>query len=127
MSVSQRQLKFARLIQEELSQIFQREGKNVIGNAFVTVTRVEVSPDLKVSKAYLSLLAIKDKEEFIEHVNERKSELRKHLGNRIAKQVRAIPELIFYLDDGAEYAGRIDNILKDLDIPPEDDQEDDEK
>ncbi|NMM46953.1 30S ribosome-binding factor RbfA [Marinigracilibium pacificum] len=126
MSVSQRQLKFSRLIQEELSQIFQREGKNVIGNAFVTITRVDISPDLKVSKAYLSLLAHPDKDGFMDTINDRKSEIRKFLGNRIGKQVRAIPELIFYLDEGAEYAGKIDNLLKNLDIPPEEEQDEDE-
>ena len=51
------------------------------------------------------------------------------MAQRIKSQVRVVPELIFFLDDSAEYAARMDKIISDLDIPPanEDDAEADEK
>ena len=55
-----------------------------------------------------------------------KSEIRRELGKRIGKQVRIIPELAFFQDDSAEYAGRIDQILSDLDIPEEENSEEDQ-
>jgi ribosome-binding factor A len=64
--------------------------------------------------------------ETLEMIRERKSEIRKHLGNRIGKQVRIVPEIAFFMDDTLERANRIDNILSKLDIPPEEEDEDDE-
>jgi len=54
MSETKRQLKFARLIHKEIGDIFLREGKVLLGGSFVTVTGVNVSPDLGVAKIYLS-------------------------------------------------------------------------
>ena len=121
---STRQKKYSRLIQRELGEIFQQDIKNLFGNAFITVTRVSVSPDLGVAKVHLSFMLAKDSEQLMEQVQQKKSEIRKTLGNRIRNQVRVIPELIFYNDHGAEYASKIDELLSNLDIPPADEDSD---
>ena len=51
-----RQKKVSKLIQKELSIIFQKEIYQFLGNILVTVTGVRVSSDLSVAKAYLSIL-----------------------------------------------------------------------
>jgi len=117
---STRQKKYARLIQRELGEIFQQDVKNMFGNIFITVTRVSVSPDLGVAKVHLSFMLAKNTEEIMDHILQKKSEIRKILGIRIRNQVRIIPELIFFNDMGAEYTTRMDDILAKLDIPPED-------
>ena len=89
----------------------------------VTVTLVKMSPDLGLAKVYLSLLGIKDTALFFESLEEKKSEVRKILGNKIGKQVRKIPELAFYHDNIEEEARRVDKLIESLDIPPEKDQE----
>lgn len=119
MAGSTRQQKFSRLIQKELSDIFQRDKRGILENAFVSIVDVKVSPDLGVAKIYLSMLLEKDKEKVLERVNTNKKEIRKALGERIGKQVRIIPELVFYIDEVEENARKIDDILKNLNIPPE--------
>lgn len=99
MAGSTRQLKFARLIQKEISDIFQRDKRGILDNAFITIAEVRVSPDLGVAKVYVSMMLAKDKQATLEKINERKGEIRKALGDKIRKQVRVIPELIFYLDE----------------------------
>lgn len=116
---STRQKKYARLIQKELGEIFQQDVKNLFGHVFITVTRVSMSPDLGVAKVHLSFMLSKNPDEIMQLVLQKKNEIRKILGNRIRNQVRVIPELIFYNDMGAEYSSRIDDILSNLDIPPE--------
>lgn len=123
---SKRQQKFNKLIQKELGEIFQREGRPIVGNAFVTVTRVMISPDLSVARVYLSFLLDKDKSSF-DQIVERKSELRKHLGNRIGKSVRIVPEIALFMDDSASYAQHIDKVIGDLDIPEPSEEDEEEE
>lgn len=119
MSGTTRQQKYAKLIQKELSDIFQRDKRGILDNAFVSIADVRINPDLSVAKVYISMLLTKDKEMVLEKINTHKSEIRKALGNKIGKQVRIIPELIFYKDDVEENANRMDDLLKNLHIPPE--------
>lgn len=119
MAGTTRQQKFARLIHKELSDIFQRDKRGILENAFVTVADVRVSPDLSVAKVYISMMLAKNKEAVLEKINSRKGEIRKALGDRIRNQARIIPELIFYVDEVEEKAQRLDEIIRNLNIPPE--------
>lgn len=124
---TKRQQKYSKLIQKELGEIFQREGKPLVGKAMVTVVRVLMSPDLGVAKVNLSFL-LADNQALFERINENKGQLRKFLGNRIGKSVRVIPELVFYLDESAAYAQHMDEVISKLDIPdPSDEAEDEEE
>lgn len=117
MAGTTRQLKFGRLIQKEISDIFQRDKRGILDNAFVTVAEVRVSPDLGVAKVYISMMLAKDKQGLLDKITSRKGEIRKALGNKIRKQVRIIPELVFYLDEVEENAQRMDSLLGNLKIP----------
>ena len=119
MAGTTRQQKFSSLIQKELSEIFQRDKRGILNNAFITIADVRVSPDLGVARVYISMMLAKDKLALLERINSRKSEIRKALGNNIAKQVRIIPELIFFIDDVEENAQHLDNLSNNLDIPPD--------
>lgn len=127
MSESKRQQKFSRLLQKELSEIFQRDIPHLFKNTMVTVTDVRVSPDLSVAKAFLSFMLAPNQQQLLEVVNERKSEVRNMLGRRIRKEVRHVPELVFFLNESADYAAHMDRVISNLDIPPapENEEEDD--
>jgi len=66
------------------------------------------------------MMLAKDKAQTLENLNRGKSEIRKALGDRIGKQVRIIPELIFIIDETEENAFRIEELIKSLNIPPAD-------
>ncbi|GMQ29992.1 30S ribosome-binding factor RbfA [Algoriphagus confluentis] len=123
---SQRQKKYAKLIQKELGEIFQKEARHLIGRTMVTVTRVEVSPDLGFAKVNLSFL-LADKDQAFDLINDHKKEIRHHLGKRIGKSVRIIPELAFFPDDSASYAQHMDKIISGLNIPPAPEEEEEEE
>lgn len=127
MAAGTRQQKFSRLIQKDLGEIFQKDMNNAFGKTFITITEVEMSPDLGLAKIYLSLMLAENPKETMEAIQLKKSEIRKHLGNRIGKQVRIVPELVFYLDETLDQANRIESILSKLDIPPADDEKGDKE
>jgi len=107
-----RQHKIARLIQKDLGEIFQLLGRDEFQGNMITVTKVYVSPDLFIAKAYLSLFGKTEKNELLAKINLHKKEIRLKLGNRIHNQVRSIPELEFFIDDSLDYIENIDNLLK---------------
>lgn len=119
MAGTTRQQKFSRLIQKELSDIFQRDKRGILDNTLLTITDVKVSPDLSIARVYLSMMLAKDKEKVLEKVNLNKKEIRKALGEKIGKQVRIVPDIVFFIDEVEERAQRIDDIIKNLNIPPE--------
>ena len=120
MSGTTRQQKYARLIQKELSFIFQKDQRGILDSAFVTIAEVRMNPDLSVAKVYISMLLAREKEKTLEKINRHKGEIRKALGERIGKQVRIIPELIFYKDELEENALKMDDLIKKLNIPQSD-------
>ena len=107
-----RHLKVSRLIQKELGDIFQRETRMLFGKALITVTQVRVSPDLGVAKVYVSLFNVPDTKVLLKLIQEHTKDIRTKLSDRIKKQVRIIPNLVFFLDDSLDYAMRIDELLK---------------
>ena len=123
MSGTVRQQKYAKLIQKELSDIFQRDRRGILNNEMITIAEVKMSPDLSVAKVYISMMLAKQKEQTITRINTHKSEIRKALGLQIGKQVRIIPELIFIMDEVEENAIRIETLINNLNIPPADEEE----
>lgn len=102
-----------------MSEIFLRDRRGLLENAFLSVVEVRVSPDLGVAKIYLSMMLAKDKKGLLEKINDHKKEFRKLLGDKVGKQLRIVPEIIFYLDEVEENAQKLDEVIKNLHIPPE--------
>ena len=106
-----RQNKIARLLQKELSVIFQQQTHGMHG-VMVSVTRVRVSPDLSICTAHLSIFPSERGEEIMENINKNEKQIRYELGTRVRYQLRIIPELRFFIDDSLDYIDRIDELLK---------------
>ena len=106
-----RQNKIARLLQKELSVIFQEQTRSLHG-VMVSVTRVRISPDLSICTAYLSIFPSEKSEELIKNITKNEKQIRYELGTRVRHQLRIIPELRFFIDDSLDYIERIDELLK---------------
>ncbi|MBP6312913.1 MAG: 30S ribosome-binding factor RbfA [Flavobacteriales bacterium] len=109
---SLRQNKVNSMLQRELAEIFQVEGRNFLPGGLITVSAVRISPDLGLAKVYLSLFPVKDKQSVIDIIKGQAHRLRGQLGGRIGKHMRIVPELNFYIDDSLDRADEIDRLLK---------------
>ncbi len=96
-------------MREHISKIISEEIKDPrIG--FVTVTRVEVTPDLRNAKVFFSSLGGKeDKENAAEGLNSASGYIRKLLGERM--RFKFMPELLFRLDESTEYIIHLNEIF----------------
>ena len=105
-----RQNRIARLLQKELSLIFQSQTRAMRG-VMVSVTRCRLSPDLSICTAYLSVFPSERGKEMLANVNANEKNIRYELGTRVRNQLRIIPELRFFIDDSLDYIERIDELL----------------
>jgi len=111
MEESKRQKQIARLIQEEMTQIFQKEGLNMMHGGMVSISKVAVTPDLLEARIHLSFFKITDIAAAIDVIREKTGELRGALGNKLRHQLRRIPELQFFEDDTLEHVSKIEELL----------------
>lgn len=101
--------KIAKLIKEEISLIFLHKIQDS-SVGLVTVTKVDVSPDLKNAKIYLSVFPNDKRDSTLTKVKELHGIFRTELATRMT--TRYVPELRFFLDDSADYVEHIDTLLK---------------
>ncbi len=113
---SKRQAKFARVIQKELGEIFQRDGSAMLPGILITITKVRVTSDLSLARTYISFFNSPDSNTSLNSIRSQSREIRYKLGTRIKDQVRAIPALEFYVDDTNEYSERIDKIFDQINL-----------
>ena len=96
------------LIQRELSELVARELRDPrVG--MVTLTAVDVSPDMSHAKVFFTLL---DKER-LEEVQEGLRRAAGFLRSQLAKRVKlySIPELRFEYDESVERADRLSRLI----------------
>lgn len=114
----QRIEKHESLIHQVINEYLIREGKSFLGNEFVTIMGIKLSPDLSVALIFVSVLN-NEKSQFVEEkLLERKYDVKQFLARSIGKKIRKIPEIKFILDSSEHDASRINKIISDLDIPP---------
>lgn len=109
---TRRQRQVAELLHEEISLLIQRRARDPrLG--FVTVTGVEVSPDLRVAHVYVSVLGNDDEaNESLASLRRAAGFFRRELGTTLS--LRYLPELNFRPDDSLERGLRIDQLLDSL-------------
>lgn len=110
-SMSQRTEQVNSLLQQALGDIFSRAVEAPTG-ALITITRVEVSPDLKQATVYIDVIPENNRGTALETLNKAKGRIQKELGKRV--EIRTTPNLNFKIDEKEVYASEIDKILDEL-------------
>ena len=104
-----------------LAQDMKREVIAIIGRlkdprlegGLLTVTRLDVTPDLDVAKVYVSVMGREDgPKPAIEALNRAAG----HVRTEVSKNIRKAPRFIFVEDDGAAYAAHINELLRTLNV-----------
>lgn len=112
MEETKRQKQVGKLIQQEMSGIFQREGMSMTGGGMVSISKVLVTPDLMEARVYLSLFQIKNQGDILKEFRTRTAEWRGELCQRVKNQLRRVPELQFFIDDTLDYVFKMEEVFR---------------
>ena len=100
-------------VQKELSTIIRNEIKDPRIRPMTSVMAVEVAPDLKTCKAYISVLGEKEaKEATIKGLNSAEGYIRRQLAKNL--NLRNTPEIRFILDESIEYGVNMSKLIDDV-------------
>lgn len=98
------------LIRREISELLQRQVKDPRLGAFIAVTAVETTPDLKYAKVFVSGISSKEeKQKVLSVLTTASGFLRKELVKNL--RLRRVPELSFYWDDSIERGDRLQRLI----------------
>ena len=99
--------------QKELSTIIRNEIKDPRIHPMTSVMAVEVAPDLKTCKAYISVLGEKEaKEATIKGLKSAEGYIRRQLAHNM--NLRNTPEIRFILDESIEYGVTMSKLIDDI-------------
>lgn len=77
---------------------------------FITVTGVQLSPDLKHARIFVSLMGSEtEKKESLDTLNHATGWIRHELGQRI--RTKFLPDIVFLTDTSQDYGERIDQLI----------------
>jgi ribosome-binding factor A len=125
MSQGSRPDRVADQIRGELGQLLARDVHDP-GIGFVTITRVQVTPDLQHARVFFTALGDERARRNSDRALHRAIPfLRRQIGSRL--RLRRVPELEFIYDESIAGQDRIERLLQDLHagdaVPPRDDDE----
>ena len=110
-----RQKQIAGLLNEEMNQIFQRLGLNMIDGGMVSISAVKVTPDLLEARFYLSFFQVNDDEAALKKIEDRHHDIKKELAAKVRHQLRSIPVLKFFKDETLDHVFKMEELFKKID------------
>ncbi len=114
MQEGNRQKQISGLLQQELSQVFQRLGLNMIEGAMISISSVKITPDLLEARVYLSIFQSKDVKNVMNKIDDRSWEIKKELVERIKLQLRRIPEIKYFHDDTLDHVFKMEKLFDEI-------------
>lgn len=113
-------------VQKELSTLISREIKDPRINPMTSVVAVEVSPDLKSAKVYISVLGDQEsKDSTLRGLKSAASFMRGQLARTL--NLRNTPELTFVIDNSIEYGVHMSKLIDEVNKNISDNQDIDEE
>lgn len=120
MEETNRQKKIGGVLQKDLADVIQQELRNAgKTNIIISVSKVKVTTDLSIAKAYLSIFPSAQAKALIEELREIKHRLKHQVALKTKHQLRKMPDLDLFLDDSLDYIEEIDEAVKGKENPIE--------
>ena len=107
--------RIAEEIKKVISQIISNDLKDPRIDGLISVTKVDVTKDLRHATIFISFYGDKTKKDSnFEVIKNAKGYIRRELASRI--RMKYIPEISFKMDESIEYAIRINKLLEEVKV-----------
>jgi len=111
------------IIQQELGYLLREQVNDPRLTSLISITKVSTSPDLRLTKVFISTLGNEvNKNEILQGFAAASGFLRKQLANRL--KLKHTPELSFHLDDSIERGAEVLRLIEQ--VAPSDTENEDE-
>jgi len=101
------------LIREEISELIRRQAKDPRLDCFLTVTKVNASPDLRNAKVFISVMGTEEeKNKAMSGLASASGFFHHELMKRLS--LRRTPQLSFHQDDSMERATYVLDLMKEI-------------
>ena len=108
--MSLRTERVASLVKEQLGMMFLREYRDLAAG-LITITDVQMTPDLKIAKIYVSIFGNElARKETLRLLEEHKPEIRSFIGSNI--RLKFTPSVQIYMDETLDHVDRIEQLIK---------------
>lgn len=104
-------------VQRVLSELLRSVKDPRVQQGMISVTRVEVTGDLRYAKVWISVYPLENEKELKRGLKSAAGWLRRELASSL--NLRYTPELVFEVDHSIEYGAHINQLIENLDIQPD--------
>ena len=111
---TKRQKQVGEMVRRNFGTVLLNEGSYIYGNALVTVTKVNMSPDLGIAKIYLSIYNTDDKQSVLLQLEHHRQKLRQSLAFRLKRHVRKAPYIELFIDDTLDEMYKLNKLFDKL-------------
>ncbi len=114
MEEGKRQKQVAAVLLEEFNIIFRKLGLNMLNGGMISISKVQITPDLLEARIYLSMFKVSNIEDSMKKIEAKAWEIKKELTTKIGKQVRRMPVINYFIDDTLDYVFKMEELFKDI-------------
>ncbi len=107
MASEQKKVKVNKELRKHVATFVEQESNKT---SLITVTRCEISSDLKELDVFLSVLPIDKENLVVDFLNRRKKDAREYIKKHV--RIRVIPFVNFIIDQGEKNRQNIDQLLR---------------
>ena len=101
------------LIRDEISELLRRQIKDPRLGCFLTITRVDTSPDLRYAKVFASIMGSEEeKREALQGLASATGFFQHKLRERLS--LRRVPQISFHKDDSIEQGAHVLHLMKEV-------------
>lgn len=108
-------------IQKELAKLLRNVKDPRVGDAMISITRVETTPDLRYTKVYVSFLQNERTKEIMQGLKSAGGYLRRELARNL--QLRYAPEIVWAADDSITYGAHMLELINSLEVKHDDESD----
>ena len=113
-----KQQQVASIVHKNIAEVFHKNRYNSFLGAFITISRVEITPALLIAKVYITILNHSKPLELIQELRHHLSTIKKLLVSKIKNKMRQMPTLELFYDNSLDRVFQLESVFSQISLAP---------